>query len=96
MPPLKTHKSDPARMAGNFTFLTVRRRAIGRIPDLTKATRKWFTTWGMLVAIDNQGRIRWMRKLDKRAAGIEKLSNGNLFVHDTDSVLAKSTSLAIP
>ena len=85
MPPFRTHKCDPDRMAGNFTFLTVRRRAVGRIPDMTMALRKWFTKWGMLVAIDNHGRVRWMRKLDKRAAGIEKLSNGNLFVHDTDS-----------
>lgn len=84
MPPLETHAADPKRMAGNFTFLTVRRRARGRIMDMTAATRRWFTSWGMLIAIDNHGRMRWMRKLDRRAAGIAQLSNGNLFVHDTD------------
>ncbi|MDE0209804.1 MAG: hypothetical protein OXJ64_07965 [Boseongicola sp.] len=71
MPPFRTHKCDPDRMAGNFTFLTVRRRAVGRIPDMTMALRRWFTTWGMLVAIDNHGRVRWLTHLDKRYAGIE-------------------------
>ena len=85
MPPLQTDQAEPARMAGRFTFMTVRRRAIGRIPDMTEAQRKWSTQWGMLIAIDNLGRMRWMRKLDRRVAGIERLANGNLFVHDTDS-----------
>ena len=84
MPPLQTHTSEPDRMAGHFTFLTIRRRTIGRIGDLTPANRKWFTTWGMLIAVDNSGRMRWMRKLDRRAAGVTRLSTGNLFVHDTD------------
>lgn len=85
MPPLQTHRSEPDRMAGRFTFLTVRRRARGRIPDMSPALRQWFTGWGMLVAVDNHGRMRWMRKLDTRAAGIERLANGNIFVHDTHS-----------
>lgn len=85
MPPLQIHASDPARMAGNFTFMTVRRRAPFRIPDMTAAQRQWTTQWGMIIAVDHHGRMRWMRKLDKRMAGIEKLQNGNLFVHDTES-----------
>ncbi|MDE0524516.1 MAG: aryl-sulfate sulfotransferase [Boseongicola sp.] len=84
-PPLQTHVSQPHRMAGRFTFLSVRRRAMGRITDMTVAQRKWLTHWDMLVAVDNQGRMRWMRKLDRRAAGIEHLASGNLFVHDTES-----------
>ena len=55
MPPLQTRVSQPHRMAGRFTFLTVRRRAVGRITDMTVAQRKWLTHWGMLVAVDNQG-----------------------------------------
>ena len=84
-PPLQTHVSQPHRMAGQFTFLTVRRRAMGRITDMTVAQRKRLTHWGMLVAVDDHGRMRWMRKLDRRAAGIEHLASGNLFVHDTES-----------
>ena len=84
MPPLQTHQSQPGRMSGNFTFLSIRRRVIGRIADLTPANRKWMTTWGMLIAVDNAGRMRWMRKMDRRLAGVTRLSNGNLFVHDTD------------
>ena len=83
-PPLETHVCRPERMAGRFTFLTVRRRAIGRVPDLTPAQRRFQTGWGLLIAIDNRGQMRWMRKLPKRAAGIERLANGNVFVHDTD------------
>jgi hypothetical protein len=85
MPPLQTHHSEPDRMSGRFTFMTIRRRTIGRITDLTPAQRNWFTGWGMLIAVDNHGRMRWMRKLDRRAAGITRLGSGNLFVHDTDS-----------
>ncbi len=85
MPPLETHMSQPDRMAGRFTFLTVRRRAFGRIPDMTPAQRRFQTGWGLIIAIDNRGRMRWMRKLPKRAAGIERLADGSLFVHDTDS-----------
>jgi len=85
MPPLQTHRATPERMAGRFTFMTVRRRTLGRITDLTMAQRRWFTGWGMLIAVDHHGRMRWMRKLDRRAAGIERLASGNLFVHDTDS-----------
>ena len=84
MPPLQTRISQPDRMSGRFTFMTIRRRAFGRITDVTEAQRQWFVHWGMLLAIDNRGRMRWMRKLDRRAAGIERLINGNLFVHDTD------------
>ena len=85
MPPLETHVSRPDRMAGRFTFLTVRRRAFGRIPDMTPAQRRFQTGWGLIIAIDNRGRMRWMRKLPKRAAGIERLADGSIFVHDTDS-----------
>ena len=46
---------------------------------MTPAQRKFLTGWGMLLAIDNAG---WMRKLPDRAAGIERLDSGNLFVHD--------------
>ena len=83
-PPLTTHVSCPERMAGRFTFLSVRRRAIGRTPDLSPAQRLFSTGWGLLVAIDNRGRMRWMRKLPNRSAGIERLANGHIFVHDTE------------
>ena len=85
MPPLQTHATNPDKMAGNFTFMTIRRRATGRIPDMTQAQRRFTTQWGMIIAVDHNGRMRWMRKLGKRVAGIEKLHNGNLFVHDTES-----------
>lgn len=85
MPPLQTHHAEPDRMSGRFTFLTIRRRTLGRITDLTMAQRRWFTGWGMLIAVDNHGKMRWMRKLNRRAAGITRLASGNIFVHDTDS-----------
>ena len=83
-PPVKLAHAEPGRMAGNFTFLSVRRRAIGRIPDMSPAQRRFTVKWGMLIAIDHAGRIRWMRKMPYRTAGIERLKSGNLFVHDTE------------
>ncbi|NQY60138.1 aryl-sulfate sulfotransferase [Cognatishimia sp.] len=83
-PPIKLAHADPERMAGNFTFLSVRRRATGRIPDMSPAQRQFTTKWGMLLAIDHQGRVRWMRKMKYRTAGLERLASGNLFVHDTE------------
>lgn len=83
-PPFQLAHSEPERMAGNFTFLSVRRRAIGRIPYMSDAQRRFTTKWGMLVAIDHYGRIRWMRKMSNRTAGLERLASGNLFVHDTE------------
>ena len=83
-PPLRLSHAEPERMAGKFTFLSVRRRAIGRIPDMSAAQRRFTVKWGMLIAIDHAGRIRWMRKMPFRTAGIERLASGNLFVHDTE------------
>lgn len=84
LPPFTLVTSDPGRMSGAFTFLSIRHRAIGRVPDLTPAQRRFTTGWGMLVAIDHQARIRWMKKLDNRPAGLYRLSSGNIFVHDTE------------
>ena len=84
MPPIKVFHSEPNRMSGKFTFLSIRRRAIGRPGNLSSAQRKFSTQWGMLIAIDHYGRIRWIKKMPSRVAGIERLKNGNLFIHDTE------------
>ncbi len=84
MPPLQTHVFQPHRMAGRSTFATGCRRAFGRITDMSAAQRKRYTHRGMLIAVDNCGRMRWMRNLGRHAARMEQSANGTLIVHDTD------------
>ena len=82
-PPVRVNRCQPGRMAPGYTFLSVRRRAIGRVQDLTPAQRRFSTEWGMLVALDNLGRVRWLKQLNHRPAGLQRLTSGNLFFHDT-------------
>ena len=84
MPPVRLESSLPERMSPGCTFLSVRRRAIGRVQDLSPAQRRFTTQWGMLIAVDSFGRIRWMKQLNRRPAGLQQLKSGNLFFHDTE------------
>ena len=83
-PPIRLHHATPERMAGRFTFLSIRRRVHGRVGDLSPAQRRFTTSWGLLIAIDHLARIRWMRRMPNRPAGLHRLASGNLFVHDTE------------
>lgn len=83
-PPIRLHHATPERMAGRFTFLSIRRRVHGRVGDISPAQRRFTTSWGLLIAIDHLARIRWMRRMPNRPAGLHRLASGNLFVHDTE------------
>ena len=83
-PPIRLHHATPERMAGRFTFLSIRRSVHGRVGDLSPAQRRFTTSWGLLIAIDHLARIRWMRRMPNRPAGLHRLASGNLFVHDTE------------
>ena len=85
MLPIRITVSRPEFMSPGYTFLSVRRRAIGRPPDLSPAQREFGTGWGMLVALDARGRVRWLRKLPRRPAGLVARSSGTLFYNDTES-----------
>lgn len=83
-PPIDIRVIDSQRMEPGVTFLSVRRRALGRPQWLTPAQHAFSTKWGMLIALDNEGRVVWWYESDARTAGIERLHNGNILMHRAD------------
>lgn len=83
-PPLRVQVAQPERMEPGLTFLSVRRRALGRPHWMTEKQRKFSTDWGMLVAIDAEGEVIWHYQSDYRTAGIDRLQDGNILMHRTD------------
>lgn len=83
-PPIDVRIIESERMEPGFTFLSVRRRALGRSQWLTPAQLAFSTKWGMLIALDSAGRVVWWYESDARTAGIERLHNGNILMHRAD------------
>ena len=83
-PDLDIQVSIPERMEPGVTFLSVRRRALGRAHWLTDRQRDFSEDWGMLLALDARGDVIWYYNSDFRTAGIARLSNGNILMHRTD------------
>ena len=83
-PPLSVLISKPDLMEPGITFLSVRRRVPGRPHWLTPAQREYSAGWGIIIALDAEGEIVWYYESEKRVAGIDRLSNGNLLFHQTD------------
>ncbi len=86
-PQIKVSVSEPARMEPGVTFLSARRRALGRGHWLTKKQYEWSTNFGLLVALDNKGEVVWWFESSSRVAGIERLSNGHILMHRFSSSL---------
>ena len=84
IPPIDVKVSRPERMEPGVTFLSVRRRALGRPHWLTPKQRRFTQGWGMLMAIDAKGDIIWYYNSEYRTAGIDRLLNGNILMHRTD------------
>ena len=83
-PPIKLKHLAKGRVEPGVTLLSVRRRANGRIKWQTDKQIKFTKQWGMILALDSKGEVVWYYKTDKRMAGFEILSNGNLFIHSND------------
>jgi len=83
-PPLDVRTIDAQRMEPGVTFVSVRRRALGRPQWLTPKQHAFSTQWGMLLAFDDQARVVWWYESDARTAGIEYLSNGHILMHRAD------------
>ena len=58
-PPLQVKVAQPERMEPGLTFLSVRRRALGRPHWLTEKQAEFSRQWGMLMAIDADGEVVW-------------------------------------
>ena len=71
-------------MEPGITFLSVRRRVPGRSHWLTPAQRQYIAGWGIIIALDPTGEVVWYYEADRRIAGIDRLSNGNMLFHQTD------------
>jgi len=84
-PPIKVNAAKPSEMEPGVTFLSIRRRVPGRPHWLTPAQRRYSTEWGVIVAVDPEGDVIWYYESDRRVAGIDRLSNGNLLFHLTDA-----------
>ena len=84
-PPIDVQVSEPDRMEPGVTFLSVRRRAMGRPHWMTEKQYAFSTRWGLLVALDNRGDVVWYYQSDVRTSGIDRLQNGNILMHRADS-----------
>lgn len=84
-PPINPKISRPEEMEPGITFLSVRRRIPGRSHWLTPAQRQYIAGWGIIIALDQTGEVVWYYEADRRIAGIDRLSNGNLLFHQTDA-----------
>lgn len=86
-PDIKVSVSEPDRMEPGVTFLSARRRALGRGHWLTEKQYEWSVNYGLLVALDNRGEVVWWFESPSRVAGIERLRNGNILMHRFSSSL---------
>ena len=84
-PMLDVKIAEPDRMEPGVTFLSIRRRALGRGHWLTEKQYDWSTKYGLLAAIDTSGEVVWWYEADSRTSGIAKLANGNIMMHRFDS-----------
>ena len=84
-PAIDVKVSRPDRMEPGYTFLSVRRRALGRAHWLTEKQRRFSTDWGKLIALDSAGEIVWYYESEFRTSGIDRLQSGNILLHRTDS-----------
>ena len=73
-----------SEMQAGYTLLSVRRRVNQRQQFMTPAQIDFTVRWGMLMVLDEGGECVWYYTSNNRIAGIQQLSNGNLFFHHVD------------
>lgn len=84
-PVIDVKVSSPELMEPGYTFLSMRRRALGRAHWMTGRQREFSTDWGKLVALNAAGEVVWYYESEFRTSGIDRLQNGNILLHRTDS-----------
>ena len=82
----RSRRADVTRQEPGYFLLSVRRRALGRAIDLTPAQNRFMLDWGLLLALDVQGRVVWYYESPDRIAGISRLKNGNILYNTADGV----------
>jgi len=84
-PPFDIMVSEQERMEPGVLFLSVRRRALGRPHWHSPKQRDFSMNWGRVFALDAAGEVIWFFESEFRTAGIDRLANGNILMHRTDS-----------
>ncbi len=83
-PQITRKQIDTGAMQPGYTLLSVRRRVNIRQTHMTPAQSRFTTRWGLLLILDEEGEVVWYYRSNSRIAGVQQLSNGNLFFHHVD------------
>ena len=81
-PTLRIDVAEPDRMEPGLTLVFARRRPAGEPTELTPEQRKWMTSFGLIIALNNRGEVVWYFVAHARIADMKQLQNGN-FVYVT-------------
>lgn len=81
-PTLRVDASEPERIEPGLTLVFARRRPAGEPTELSPEQRKFMTTFGLIIALNQLGEVVWYFVAHARIADMIQLRNGN-FVYIT-------------
>lgn len=88
-PTLTTTLADDALLEPGLRFISVRRRAPGRQDFQTRAQQEFSRGWGLILALDARGEVRWYYISQRRVAGIKPSPDGTLIFTTEDQRVVK-------
>jgi hypothetical protein len=88
-PTLTTTLTDGAVLEPGLRFISVRRRAPGRQSFQTEAQQEFARGWGLILALDAKGDVRWYYISERRVAGIKPSPDGTLIFTTEDQRVVK-------
>ena len=84
-PTMQTKLADGALLEPGLRFISVRRRVPGRQSFQTRAQQEFARErWGLILALDARGEVRWYYKSPRRIAGIKPAPDGTLLFTTED------------
>jgi arylsulfate sulfotransferase len=88
-PTLTTKIADGSVLEPGLRFLSIRRRAPGRQSFQTKSQQEFSRGWGLILALDSKGDVRWYYISERRVAGIKPSPDGTLIFTTEDQRVVK-------
>lgn len=88
-PTLTTTLADSAVLEPGLRFISVRRRAPGRQDFQTRAQQQFSRGWGLILALDARGEVRWYYISQRRVAGIKPSPDGTVIFTTEDQRVVK-------
>jgi hypothetical protein len=88
-PTLTTTLADGGVLEPGLRFVSVRRRAPGRQSFQTKSQQEFSRGWGLILALDAKGDVRWYYISQRRVAGIKPSPDGTLLFTTEDQRVVK-------